>query len=130
MPIRCPKCGMKHDVAEYEPGRKIKCRCGLKLDLSMMETVEDFLRFFESEDERKKAKSIQADAQRICRMILNENCPAVDIDIEKEKLREKVRQFFPDKMQTYRMIYESRFKRLWDQFRSGPGLDSEDPDDR
>lgn len=123
---------MKHDVVEFEAGKKIKCRCGLKLDLSRMETVEDFLRYFESEDERKKARAIQQDAQAICQMILNEDCAAVDIEIAKNKLREKVTRLFPDKMETYRMIYEARFKRLWDQFRSGgrgPEPDEQGRDD-
>lgn len=121
MAIRCPKCGFKHDVVSFEGGRRVKCRCGLKLDLSLMDTVEDFLRYFESESERKKAREIQEEAQGICRMILDETCPAVDIEIAKEKLVEKVHRLFPDKMDAYRMIYEARFKRLWDQFRNaGP----------
>ena len=121
MAIHCPKCGMKHDVVNFEGGRRVKCRCGLKLDLSHMETVEDFLRYFESEAERRKAKDIQDDAQTICRMILDETCPEVDIEIAKQNLAEKVRRLFPDKMEVYQMIYEARFKRLWDQFRtSGP----------
>ena len=124
MAIRCPKCGMKHDVVEFEAGRRIKCRCGLKLDLHL-DTAEDFLRYFESEEERKKAKEIQEGAQRICQMILNEECADVDIEIAKTRLKEKVAQYFPDKMETYRMIYEARFNRLWEQFRSGgPGPDS------
>ena len=90
------------------------------LDLSMMETVEDFLRFFENEEERKKAQEIQRDAQEVCRMILNEKCPEVDIEIAKNKLEKKVQKLFPAKMEAYRMIYEARFKRLWDQFRT-PG---------
>lgn len=115
---------MKHDVVEFESGRRIKCRCGLKLDLSLMNTVEDFLRYFESEEERKKAREIQRDAEVICQMILDEGCPAVDIEIEKTKLREKAERLFPDKMELYRMIYEARFKRLWGQFRiSGPAPD-------
>ncbi|MBI3312882.1 MAG: hypothetical protein HYZ83_01415 [Candidatus Omnitrophica bacterium] len=118
MPIRCPKCGMKHDVVEFESGRRLKCRCGLKLDISLMQTVEDFLRYFESEDERKKAKEIQDDAQLICQMILDENCPPVDIEIAKDQLKAKVENFFPDKIEVYRMIYESRFNRLWEQFRT------------
>ena len=119
MAIRCPKCGMNHDVVEFEAGRRIKCRCGLKLDLRMMDSVEDFLRYFESEEERKKAREIQEDAQGVCQMILNEESADIDIEIAEEKLREKVKQFFPDKMETYRMIYEARFNRLRDQFRSG-----------
>ncbi len=118
MAIRCPKCGLKHHVGEFEEGKSVKCACGFKLNLSLIETVEDFLRYFESEEERKGAKEIQSDAQTICLMILDEDYPAVDIEIAKGKLQEKVKRFFPDKLDTYRMIYESRFSRLWEQFRS------------
>ena len=118
MAIRCPQCGVKHDVARFEGSRKLKCDCGFLLDLTLMETVDDFLRFFESEEERKKAQEIQRDAQAICQMILNEECSEVDIEIAKENLKQKVHEFFPHQMETYRMIYEARFKRLWDQFRS------------
>ena len=118
MAIRCPKCGFLHDVAKLEEGKKLKCRCGFKINMSLIETAEDFLRYCEGADERKKAKEIQQDAQVICQMILDEGCQAVDIEIAKSKLEEKVKTFFPDKMETYRMIYEARFERLWDQFRS------------
>jgi transcription initiation factor TFIIIB Brf1 subunit/transcription initiation factor TFIIB len=120
MPIRCPQCGAEHSVAKFEGNRPVKCSCGFVLDLTLIQTVEDFLRFFESEEERKKALTLQREAQRICQMILDESCPEVDIEIAKGKLKEKVRQLFPDKVSTYEMIYESRFKRLWEQFRS-PG---------
>ena len=118
MAIRCPKCGMKHDVAKLEEGGLLACRCGFSLDLSFVKTAEDFLRYCEGTEERRKAIEVQEDAQVICQMILNEECQAVDIEIAKERLEEKVKKFFPDKMDTYRMIYEARFKRLWDQFRN------------
>ena len=118
MAIHCPHCGAKHDVVEFEAGHKIKCRCGKELDLSLYETVDDFLRFFENEDERERAREIQQDAEVVCQMILNEQCPDVDIEIEKEKLKAKVESYFPNQMETYRMIYEARFQRLWEQFRA------------
>lgn len=119
MSIRCPRCGKQYDVVAFEGARPVRCTCGLMLDLSLMETVEDFLRYFESEEERKKAHQIQHEAGVICRMILDENCPEVDIEIAKARLREKVQQFFPDKLDVYSMIYEARFNRLWQQFRAG-----------
>jgi len=126
--IRCPQCGFQHDAAEFEGTKKIKCRCGFKLDLSLVDTVEDFLRYTESEDERKKAIEIQRGAQVVCLMILDENTPEVDIEIAKGKLKEKVQSLFPDKVSVYEMIYESRFKRLWEQFRQGgPGGGSRKP---
>ena len=117
MPIRCPHCGKEHDVAKLDEG-KLKCVCGFSLDLSLIETADDFIRYCEGAEERERAKQIQREAQKICQMILDENCQAVDIEIAKRKLEEKVEQFFPDKIETYRMIYEARFKRLWEQFRS------------
>ena len=123
MAIKCPKCSKIHDVTEFEGARRVKCRCGLKLDLSLMTTVDDFLRYFESEEERKKANEIQQDADLVCRMILENEFSESDIDTAKKNLREKVLKLFPDKIQTYEMIYEARFKRLWDQFRvEGEGL--------
>lgn len=118
MPIRCPKCGAEYDVAKLEEGLQWLCRCGFSLDLSLVETADDFLRYCEGTTERLKAREIQRDAQMVCQMILNHECQAVDIEIAKGKLEEKVRMYFPDKMETYRMIYESRFKRLWEQFRT------------
>ena len=118
MPLRCPGCGKQHDVLELEAAQNIICSCGRELDLSLMSSIEDFLRYFENEEEREKALTIQEDAQAICQMILNDDCPEVDIEIEKKKLLEKVKNLFPDKVLTYQLIYESRFKRLWDQFRS------------
>ena len=117
MPIHCPKCGTEHDVVEFERGRSIVCRCGQKLDLLLMETIQDFVRFFENEEEREKARPIQLEAERICRLILNESSEDVDIEIAINNLRNKVQQLFPDRMETYKMIYEARFRRLWDQFR-------------
>ena len=107
-------------MLHFETGRVVLCSCGQRLDLSLLTSVEDFLRYFENEEDREKARLIQKDAEIICTMILNEECQDVDIEIAKEELKEKVRQLFPDKMETYRMIYEARFKRLWDQFRSNP----------
>ncbi len=118
MPLRCPQCGIQHDVLELETAKDIICSCGRKLDLSMMSSIEDFLRYFENEEERAKAVEIQENAQNICQMILNEDCPEVDIEIEKKKLLTKVEKLFPDKVLTYQLIYESRFKRLWEQFRA------------
>lgn len=120
MALHCPKCGLKYDAAKLEEDGKFKCRCGFKLDLSLIETADDFLRYCEGAEERERAKEIQQDAQIICQMILNEECPAVDIEIAKARLEEKVKKLFPHKMETYHLIYESRFKRLWEQFR-GPG---------
>lgn len=115
--IRCPKCAQSHDVTEFEGAQRIQCRCGFNLKISMIASIEDFLRYSESEDERKKAEEIQRDAAMICRMILDDDFSRVDVELAEANLKEKVARLFPDKIKTYEMIYQARFERLWDQFR-------------
>ena len=117
MAIHCPHCGQEYDVALFQFDRKIRCQCGKELDLALIETVQDFERYLESVEEREKAREIQQVASRICQMILDESCPEVDIEIAKSKLRDRVAELFPDKLAVYEMIYEARFRRLWEQFR-------------
>jgi hypothetical protein len=56
-------------------------------------------------------------ADRVCVLILSSDLPAVDIAIERKKVRERCLELYPDGEDLYDMIYESRFERLWDQFR-------------
>ena len=73
-----------------------------------------------ADDPREKMREIQRMANRVCVLILNTDLPAIDIEIEKNKVRERCLELYPDKEDLYDMIYESRFQRLWEQFRE-PG---------
>ncbi len=53
----------------------------------------------------------------MCVLILSSDLPAIDIEIEKNKTRERCLGLYPDREELYEMICESRFQRLWDQFR-------------
>lgn len=117
MAIRCPHCGHEYDVTLFQFDQKVRCHCGKELNLSLIETIQDFERYLESVEEKERALEIQETASRICQMILDESCPEVDIEIAKSKLRDRVAELFPDKLSVYEMIYEARFKRLWEQFR-------------
>lgn len=57
-------------------------------------------------------------ADRVCFLILSSDLPAIDIEIEKGKVRERCLELYLDPEWLYDMIYESRFDRLWEQFRS------------
>ena len=59
-------------------------------------------------------------ADRVCVLILSSNRPAIDIEIEKNKVREQCRELHPDREELCEMVYESRFQRLWDQIRGEP----------
>ena len=66
-------------------------------------------------------RQLQAQADRICEMIVSGEVPHVDIEIQQANLREAVARVFPDKLALYQLIYESRFRRLWQQFRHEGG---------
>jgi hypothetical protein len=68
-------------------------------------------------DPRRAMREIQRMADWVCVLILSSDLPAIDIEIEKNKVRERCLELYPDREQLYEMIYESRFQRLWDQFR-------------
>ena len=71
-------------------------------------------------DPRERMREVQRMADRVCTLILSSDLPAIDIEIEKSKVRERCLELYPDREQLYEMIYESRFQRLWDQFRNEP----------
>jgi hypothetical protein len=64
---------------------------------------------------------MQRRADRICSLIVASDYPAVDIAIEARALKEFAGRHFPGRMELFRLIYESRFRRLWEQFRVGSG---------
>ena len=67
--------------------------------------------------EEEKCKKLQRMADKVCSLILISDYPEVDIEIEKEKVKQECLKLFPDKLYLYEMIYETRFKRLLSQFR-------------
>ena len=62
-------------------------------------------------------RTLQRQADRICEMIVSGDTPLIDIEIQQAALREAVARAFPDKQALYPLIFESRFRRLWQQFR-------------
>jgi len=60
----------------------------------------------------------QQHVDRLCFLIVATTCSDREIDMERLHLRTQAMKLFPDKMQLYDWIYESRFLRLRQQFRS------------
>lgn len=69
--------------------------------------------------DRELTLDVKCRADEISRMILSEDYPSVDIAIARSQLRDYVEGRAPDNLALYDMIYESRFDRLWEQFRPG-----------
>ena len=63
----------------------------------------------------QRAEQIRRMAERIAVLIVSSDYPLVDIAIERSNLRDEVEQLFPDRMDIYDRIYESRFDRLIEQ---------------
>ena len=68
-------------------------------------------------EENEKLEAFQRKADRIAFLIVASDYERIDVEIEKAELRQECARLFPDKLELYDMIYESRFQRLWDQFR-------------
>lgn len=64
------------------------------------------------------AEELRLRADRLCRMILNLDLEWVDVAIQIERLRDFCREGAPEKLGTFERIYEARFRRLWEQWKS------------
>jgi hypothetical protein len=62
-------------------------------------------------------RNFQRHVDRLCFLIVATDCPEREIDVERLHLRVQAASLFPEKIQLYDMIYESRFRRLREQFR-------------
>ena len=60
-------------------------------------------------------RAFQRQVQKVCTLILFER-PECEIERARIELRSEAKRLFPDKAQLYEIIYESRFRRLCEQF--------------
>ena len=67
----------------------------------------------------QQAEQIRRMADRIAFLIVSSDFPLVDIAIERSNLRDEAEALFPERMEIYDRIYESRFDRLIEQWRIG-----------
>ena len=66
---------------------------------------------------RDNMRELSRMADRVCELIVDTDYPEVDVLIEREKVRWRCEELFPDRLDLHGMIYESRFDRRWAQFR-------------
>ena len=66
-------------------------------------------------------RTFQRRVDRLCCLIVASNCTDREIDIERLHLRTQAVRLFPGKMALYDLIYESRLRRLREQFRASKG---------
>ena len=68
--------------------------------------------------EEANLRELQRLAERVCFLIVATDTPRIDVDIQRAEVRRRCLELFPDKMHVFDLVYESRFRRLWDQFRA------------
>jgi nucleoside-triphosphatase len=62
-------------------------------------------------------RALETQANRICELITSGDSSAIDIEIKQQALQESVKRAFPHNQMFYELVYENRFRRLWQQFR-------------
>ncbi len=65
----------------------------------------------------REYREFQRRADRLCSMILSSDCPAEEVERQRLNLRVEAFAALQDRIDLYEMVYESRFTRLWEQFR-------------
>ena len=115
MAVRCSYCSREFDITLFEFDRSIICACGNTVTLKHENMTGEALMARRSED--RKVREIQSMADRIASLIVGSDYPMIDIEIEKQKLRERIAILFPGRIDLYELIYEPRFRRLKEQFR-------------
>jgi hypothetical protein len=114
MAVRCPHCKREYDVTLFEFGKSVTCVCGRDIRLEHKELFNSLLK---ARTEENLINEIKAIADKIAFLIISTDYPKIDIEIEKEKLRTRINELFPDRIHLYDLIYEARFRRLEEQFR-------------
>lgn len=116
MSIRCPECGWEYDVTLFQFGRTVRCGCG-RIVRAGSEYLWDGIKELLRGEEEDRLRVLQRRVDRISSLIVSSGYSRVDIEIEIEKVRERCRELFPGKTELFELIYVSRFRRLWEQFR-------------
>jgi hypothetical protein len=63
-------------------------------------------------------RRFQRRVDRLCFLIVATDTSDRDIAIERLFLRTEASRLFPERLRVYEMLYESRFRRLLEQFRA------------
>jgi hypothetical protein len=116
MAIICPSCSRQFDVTLFQFGKPIRCDCGTLIDPLQWWLGPDVEA---GRDEERKLGELKRLVDKVCFYIVCTDYEAVDIKIEAGRAKRRCEELFPGKSYLFDMIYASRFRRLWRQFRGG-----------
>ena len=118
--VECTTCNSYY-ARVLLPEEAPRCRCGDYLDV---EVFEDELQ--EAMDPQQLAE--EANLGELSRMvdyisflIISTDTLKVDVEIKSAELQRRCVELFPEKGYLFDLLYKSRFRRLWEQFRDAEG---------
>ena len=80
--------------------------------------AEARFREYRIESETRTLRAFQRQADAISSLILDTDLPWIDIEIRIERLRRQAVRLFAGKDHVFALVYDSRFRRLWEQWRT------------
>ena len=120
MAIKCPKCERLYEFSVFDAAQRVFCVCGENLradEDDVFERLQEICGQYEFKLEEEKAAQIRKMADSIVSLILNTDNTWIEVELEKDKLKNLIADILPEKMPLFELIYEPRFKRLWGKFR-------------
>ena len=67
---------------------------------------------------RQNLDALGRESDRIVNLILHSSLPRIDIDIQIESFRDECLRLYPGSDDLFEMIYASRFRRIWEQWKN------------
>jgi len=67
---------------------------------------------------RQDLDALGRESDRIVNLILHSSLPRIDIDIQIENFRDECLRLYPGSDDLFEMIYASRFRRIWEQWKN------------
>jgi hypothetical protein len=119
MAIVCPDCSREFDITLFQFGRALVCDCGRVIDPLDWWLGPGPAGEGARQEEERKLRELKTIVDRVCFFIVSTDYQAADVKIEASNARRRCEELFPGKGHLFDLIYGSRFKRLWSQFRSG-----------
>jgi hypothetical protein len=115
MSFICPDCGKEYDATLFAFSRTVECDCGRALSGEHRMNVPR--RHSPAQREaRRLMRAFQREADEVAQATLIEDLPDIDLEIAINELRERCRELYPESLDLFEMIYESRFRRLREQW--------------
>jgi len=112
MAIVCPSCGQQFDVTLFQFDSVVVCDCGAVVGEELGRAAAEL-----EEDAREELAELGRMSDRVCAVILNRRSSDEEVEAAIGQMREEVLGRYPHRSDLFEMIYESRFRRLREQFR-------------